>query len=104
VPQEKVDSRAASGPAVGIAMSLGPALRTEAGGISAGVAITVKKHIGMSDPPHNPVPTQWRERIKVAWIGGLVDGGVYCISAYLFTAEGLTQANLQIIAAIVDVT
>ena len=45
-------------------------------------------------PPDEPIVREaFRHRIAVAWIDGVVRGGIHCISVYLIHSVGLSPAN-----------
>ena len=71
---------------------LSPANHTDNGGVSAGVALIVKKHIGMRYD-EEIVKKQYRARISCAWTGTGRKGGLHVISIYLWTAEGMSDKN-----------
>ena len=63
-------------------MALAPALETEAGGVSAGVAIAVNKCIGMTSNDISMVPDQFSTRIVCTHVSVICKGGVHFISIY----------------------
>ena len=73
-----------------------PALRTEADGLSAGVAIASRAFYGMSKGCLEGVPDTFKPRIACAHVGAFCRGGVHIISAYFWCAEGLSRRNLDL--------
>ncbi len=76
------------------------AKHTEAGRLSAGAAVGVRSHMGMSggEDLYTGMPgsdTGFRYTRK--WIGAICRGGLHCGSVYLRAAEGASDANLDIL-------
>ena len=78
-------------------LSIEPAKFTDAGGLSAGTAVAVRSHIGHSAPIGIPVFAELASRVKVSWVNSMCAGGVFVISLYLWTAEGLSARNLAVL-------
>ena len=83
--------------------SLEPSKCTDAGGISAGVAVCVRSHIGLALPRIAVAAKELSARVQVRWMGAMCRGGVHLISAYLWTAEGLSKRNLDLLQALAEV-
>ena len=75
---------------------LPPAWPTAAGRASAGVGIMACGGIGLA-PHADAVPHEYSPRIAAAWVGGVIRGGIHCVSVYLRDSEGLSEANLAIL-------
>eukprot|EP00959_Pyramimonas_sp_CCMP1952_P322698 6752671-Pyramimonas_sp.AAC.1 len=60
---------------------------TDKGGLSSGVGIGVRAHIGMSDPPAGPVLP--KDRVIARGVNCAVRGGFLAVSVYLVTGRGL---------------
>jgi len=80
------------------------AVTTEEGGRSAGVAIMAKKHIGYSSAANDSIATNMRSRIASAWVNTSRKGGFHVITVYLWTAEGMTPRNIEIMAEVSKLT
>ena len=80
-----------------------PANNTAKGGVSAGVGILAKKHVGLRSYPET-IGKQFRPRISHAWLGTGRKGGLHVFSVYLWTAEGLSQRNKDLLGEIERVT
>ena len=77
-------------------MKMNRAITTQEGGASAGVAIMTKRHIGMKSD-HELVAKRHRPRLTCAWIGTGRKGGLHVLSAYLWTKEGMTARNKELL-------
>ncbi len=91
-------------------MSLAPGVLTQAGRISAGVAVGVRSHIGLADggTVHGDGPAAG-VRCAVAegryirrWAGCMCRGGIHVGSVYLRTAEGMSDANVDILQHVAE--
>ena len=51
--------------------------RTEKEGASAGVAVTVRSHIGMAEPAHSSVSEVEAARFNCKWLGMMCRGGIH---------------------------
>ncbi len=87
---------------IGWAASIQPAVTTFLGRASAGVAVAVRKHVGMARTPGSNMDAGCGPRVQARWVGAMVKGGVVLVSAYLFPAEGLTQRNLDLLQEIAE--
>ena len=68
---------------------------------SAGVAVAIQKHIGSDETglARGGRGTGVAEgRIVATWVEGGVRGGILCLSAYLWTTEGLSERNVEVLA------
>ena len=81
----------------GWALSTEPAADTEAGSTSAGVGVAVRAHFGLAIPRRTVDFKQLRARVHVRWMGSVCRGGLHLISAYLWTVEGLSKRNLDLL-------
>ena len=72
------------------------AITTEKGGVSAGVGILAKKHVGMRHGTLMAAP-RFRSRIMHSWLGLGRKGGVHVFSVYLWTSEGMSQRNRELL-------
>jgi len=77
---------------------------TEEGGRSAGVAIMAKKHIGFSSAASDSINARLRSRISTAWVNTSRKGGLHVISVYLWTSEGMSPRNIEIMTEISKLT
>ena len=76
------------------------AARGDGGGASAGTALAVAKHIGCDvlGGGRGGLGTGAAEgRIASAWVQGGVRGGVLCLSLYLWTNEGMSGRNEEVL-------
>ena len=64
---------------------------------SGGCAVLVRAGSGITAAADTLVRDLYRHRIAVAWVDGIVKGGVHCVSVYLRDSEGLTPANIAIL-------
>ena len=76
------------------ALSCGNATVTEAEGISSGVGVAVRSHIGLAHPPV-AVPGTLEARFHLRWVGALVHGGFHLGSVYPRHSEGCSRLNLN---------
>ena len=83
---------------------LNRAVKTTDGGVSAGVAIMTKRHIGMDPSANDFIKARYRSRISCAWVGTAKKGGFYLLSVYLWTSEGMSQRNAELLDEIERVT
>ena len=71
-----------------------PAIRTDKGGLSSGVAIGTRAYIGHSPPATLGTSTIVPGRVLARHIHGLLPGGILCISVYFHLARG-SQGAIQ---------
>ncbi len=88
--------------AQGIGWSLvgSEAVQCPSGKNSAGTAIAVPSHVGLSKVPGHAwdaSPAASPGRLAVAWIDAVVPGGLLLLSLYLWHGEGLTPRNLRLL-------
>ena len=74
------------------------------GGASAGVAISTKRHIGMKTKHNEIIKPALRSRISCAWVGTGRRGGFHVLSVYLWTKEGMSDRNRELLEEITGVT
>jgi hypothetical protein len=70
-------------------MAVSPALCTDAGGVSAGVALASHAFIGMARNSLEMVPDEDRSRIGCTHVNAVCEGGVHVLSLYMWCSEGL---------------
>ena len=80
--------------------AIAPATVGEGGGNSAGVAILAPLHVGCGriKEKEDISPSGAEGRVAMAWVQKIVPCGVVAITAYLYTCEGPSPRNIQIIA------
>ncbi len=86
-------------------MAATPATSGEGGRPSAGTAVFVPDHLGWGTPTGKSwdfSPPGSRARVAAAWVHTSSPGGLLCISAYWWTSEGVSQRNLRILRAALD--
>ena len=76
------------------------AWRTAADKASGGVSVAARRGIGICPASQNIVDDAYRHRINVSWINAVAPGGIYIVSVYLRTAEGLSPENLMLLEKI----
>ena len=62
-----------------------------------------KKHIGLRGDP-DLVAKRFRLRISYAWLGSGRKGGIHVLSVYLWTAEGTSQRNKDLLGEVERIT
>ena len=77
-------------------LAITPAQVTIAGGVSAGVAIATRTHVGMSRRNLSFIPEPYRHRITCTHVGALCRGGTHFVSIYPWHSEGLSSRNLDL--------
>ena len=78
------------------------AVKCDSGKGSAGVCIAARSHIDIGQPLHSPIdssPPGSAGRVAVAFVNGILRGGVLLVSVYLWHSEGLTTRNMEILHA-----
>ena len=80
------------------------AITTQEGGASAGVAIMTKKRIGMKTNMNELIGKAHRSRICCAWIGTGRNGGFCAFSVYLWTKEGMSSRNKELLDEVARMT
>ncbi len=85
--------------------SLREAERTEAGGTTAGLAVAVKRCVGLArlGGGDGAEEHDLSSRVHARWMGGIVRGGVHLVTAWPHHTEGPTQRNLDILEDITRV-
>ena len=78
-------------------LALTPAAVTEAGSSSAGVGVATRAHVGMADIEHLDIPESLWNRCCIKHVGAVCRGGIFIISAYFWTAEGLSDRNRRML-------
>ena len=81
----------------GWSLALEAAADTDAGSFSAGVGVAVRSHLGHAKSPLWHGDSRLEHRVKFSWMGGIIRGGLHLVSAYFWTAEGLSQRNLALL-------
>ena len=84
-------------------LSAEPAADTAAGSTSAGVGVAVRSFFGLSLPRQAMDYELLRTRVLVRWMGAVCRGGLHLVSVYLWTAEGLSQRNLDLLQCLAGV-
>jgi hypothetical protein len=76
-----------------------PAVVTDQGGVSAGVAIAGRSHFGMCkhDTPLHSASEHTPGWAVASHVGAMGKGGVHLISVYCWCSEGLSQRNLDLL-------
>ena len=64
---------------------------------SGGCLVLAKKGTGIATVTTPAITEAVSHRLHLAWIDAVVRGGTHCLSVYLRTAEGLTEANMGIL-------
>ena len=77
--------------------SASQAHRTAANKASGGCAVAARRGIGLSPHHYDIVVDGLHHRFHIAWVAGIVRGGVHCGSLYLRDSEGLSAENLSIL-------
>ena len=69
----------------------------------SGASIAAKRHIGLATPDgrdsFDVSPLASPGKLAAAWIDGVLRGGLLLMSAYLWSVEGATERNLEILRA-----
>ncbi len=86
---------------IGWDMAIEPCATLDSGYLSAGAAVAARRHFGMANLPNGVhLGGRLTSRVAVKWVGACCRGGLYCISAYLWPAEGMSQRNLDLLEAL----
>ena len=64
---------------------------------SGGGAVLTRRGTGIAPVEDVGIPSAYMHRLSMAWIDAVVRGGITCMSIYLRTAEGLSDANMCIL-------
>ncbi len=90
---------------VGWNTSVRAAERTEADGITAGLAVAVRKHIGLAHPGCGTADLgiATSSRVHARWMGGFVRGGIHLITCWPHHSEGPTPRNQDILQEVAQV-
>ena len=56
-----------------------------------------RRGAGLIDTTSSYIAEEFRHRVCVGWLDGVVKGGVHCISLYLKDSEGLSPTNMAIL-------
>ncbi len=72
---------------------------TEANGVTAGLAVAVRKHLGLSrlGGGGEECDGDLSARVHVRWMGGVVRGGLHLLTAWPHHTEGATERNIDIL-------
>ena len=92
---EGVQKPARRGKSFGWNCAASSAHRTAADRASGGCAVASKRSIGIAGHAH--VTEGFRHRMHLAWVGGVMRGGVHCGSIWLRDSEGLSSENMLIL-------
>ena len=92
-----LDQQARTAAGQGWQLAGGPARVTDRNGVSSGVAVAVRGHLGLAQPLRPMDHQADVTRFCIRWLGSVCRGGIHLISIYLRDAEGLSQANLDIL-------
>lgn len=88
------------------ALCFAPAFRSEKDGLSSGVAVGARSHIGVArfTPPHDPECAVDPSRFHLCLVGSVCRGGLHFGSIYLVDGVGITHAsNLDLLQAIAGI-
>ena len=97
---EDLDQQARTAAGQGLRFAGGPARVTVKDGVSSGVAVAVRGHLGLAQPVKAMDPEADISRFCVRWLGAVCRGGIHLISVYLRDSEGLSQANFDILHSV----
>ena len=84
-------------------LSIEPAADTAAGSTSAGVGVAVRSHLGLAMPRQPLEFENLKSRVQVRWMGAVCRGGLHLVSVYLWTSEGLSQRNMDLLQCLAGV-
>ena len=84
----------------GWGLALTSAMVTESNGTNAGAAIAARSFFGMVQRRLAEVPVRFQSRISCAHVGAFCKGGEHFISLYLWTSEGMSQRNLDLLQTV----
>ncbi len=96
---QQADEAEDTAASLGWSTSIEPSLITTAGALSAGVAVSVRSHLGIARSKHALDDPVLAHRLVVRWVGSICRGGVHMASMYLWTKEGLSERNLDLLQA-----
>ncbi len=84
---------------VGWRASLSTADRTEADGTTAGLAIAVRKHVGLANlgGAEQCGDAASSSRVHAKWMGGMVRGGIHLLTTWPHHTEGPSPRNLDVL-------
>jgi len=68
------------------------------------VAIMAKKHIGYGLAADDSINVNLRSRITTAWLNTSRKDGLHVIKVYLWTSEGMTTRNIELMAEVSKLT
>jgi len=77
----------------------------EEGKWKAGVCVAARCHYGLAKAgslAHDISPKGSPGRLCVAWVDGVIKGGLMVLSTYLWHSEGLTERNRQLLEVAVQ--
>ncbi len=85
--------------------SLQEADKTEAGGTTAGLAVAVRRHIGLARLGGATADAECglSSRVHARWMGGIVRGGIHLITAWPHHTEGPSPRNLDLLDQLAQV-
>ena len=92
-----LDQQARTAAGQGWHLAGGLARITDKNGVSSGVAVAARGHMGLAQTLKPLAPEADVTRFCVRWLGAVCRGGIHLVSVYLHDAEGLSQANLDIL-------
>ena len=84
-------------------LSVEPAADTAVGSTSAGVGVAVRSHFGQELPKQEIDFEVLRSRVQVRWMGAVCRGGLHLVSVSLWTSEGVSQRNLNLLQCLAGV-
>ena len=62
--------------------------------------MVVRSHFGLGLPADAQVPDQAKHKFSIALWGAVCRGGVYVMSIYPWTSEGMSERNLDLLQAV----
>jgi hypothetical protein len=65
---------------------------------SGGGAILARKGTGISPVQSSCIPEEYQHRISISWINAILKGGIHGMNIYLRHSEGLSPANMLLLA------
>jgi endonuclease/exonuclease/phosphatase family metal-dependent hydrolase len=75
---------------------LSMALATAAEAASGGCGVLARRGVGIRESDHS-CKDGMQHRLCLAWVSGIIRGGIHCLSIYLKSGEGMSEANKAIL-------